>query len=182
MKRQLLVFISILIFVSASANAQSILGIKVGESYTNALKYLQTRYGYIHPPVEENGNLYLTNFDMGGVTFNYGTLYFQWDMGREARLIGAEFQKWTSVNDTLSMKHYRDYIKDALSSKYTVLSRINNQGFKCYAFCSDEESNGIVMNGTLDLERSKGKNGKENLYLILTYAPEGDFIHHNSDF
>lgn len=182
MKRQLLVFISILIFVSASVNAQSILGIKVGESYTNALTYLRARYGKYNPPVEEDGNLFLTNFDMGGITFNYGTFYFQWSMGSEARFSGAEFQKWTSVNDTQSMKRDRDYIKEVLNSKYTVLSRINDQGFKCYIFTSDEESNGIVMNGSLDLERSKGKNGKEHLYLILTYTPEADFIHHNSDF
>lgn len=178
MTRLLLLFFSM---ITLSATAQSILGIKVGESYTNALNYLRARYGKYNPPVEEDGNLFLTNFDIGGITFSYGTFYFQWSMGVEARFSGAEFQKWTSVNDTQSMKRDRDYIKNVLSSKYMVLSHVNDQGFKCYIFASDEE-NGIVMNGTLDLLRSKGNNGKEHLYLILTYAPEADFIHRNSDF
>ena len=167
--------------LTLSANAQSILGIKVGESYGKALEYLKRRYT-IAPPVENGGNILLVELNLGGIYFNLGTLYFQWDTDAEATFSGAQFLKWTSVNDTQSMKRDRDYIKNILSSKYTVLSRINDQGFKCYIFASDEESGGIVMNGSLDLKRTKGNDGRERLYLSLEYAPEAVFIHHNSDF
>lgn len=67
--------------VAVTTYAQSVLGIKIGESYSNAKNTLRERYGY--KLSEDSGNLTLSNFEMGDFSFDYGTLFFQWVDGMD---------------------------------------------------------------------------------------------------
>lgn len=158
--------------------SQTILGIKIGESYTNAKKVLEERYSYkLH---EDGGNLVLRDFDMGTFNFKYGTLLFQWS-NNEAKFYAAEFQYWKSVRDVEFMKSSREKLKRVIESKYYIYEYKNEQGFRCYDFLG-ETINDVTIRGTIDLHRSKGKDGVERLYLILSYYPIADFIKEDSDF
>ncbi len=176
MKRVL--FIVVLMLASTlSTLAQTILGIKVGESYVESKKILEKRYGY--KLVEKNGNLALHDFEMGDIPFQYGTLYFQWS-GGTAKFYKAEFQDWTSISDTENLKSKRDYLMRMLKLKYTLFEYKNKQGFKCSEFLG-EEVDGVTMHGNVTLHRGRGNDEKERLYLILSYEPIADFIDEASD-
>lgn len=158
--------------------SQTILGIKIGESYTNAKNILEERYSYkLH---EDSGNLILYDFDMGEFNFKYGTLYFQWS-NNEAKFYAAEFQYWDSVRDVESMKSSRENLRCKIESKYDIYEYKNEQGFICYEFLG-ETINDVTIRGSIDLHRYKGKDGVERLYLILSYSPIADFIKEDSDF
>lgn len=177
MKRFLLLTV-MMTAVAVSAFAQSVLGIKVGESYSNAKDVLRERYGY--KLSEDNGNLTLSNFEMGDFSFNYGTLYFQWVDG-DARFYRAEFQKWEPVSEAKTMKYYRVSLKSKLKHKYQIFEYKNSLGYICYEFLGEEE-NGVTMHGDITLTRAKGNDNVERLYLILSYYPIADFIQEDSDF
>ena len=158
--------------------SQTILGIKIGESYTNAKKVLEERYSYkLH---EDGGNLVLYDFYMGEFNFKYGTLHFQWS-NSESKFYEAEFQYWESVRDVESMKSLRENLKRVIESKYDIYEYKNKQGFVCYEFLG-ERINNVTIRGSIDLHRSKGEDEVERLYLILTYCPIADFIKEDSDF
>lgn len=176
MKR--IIFIVAMVSASVTTFAQSILGIKVGESYTNAKNALNERYSY--KLTEDSGNLTLSNFEMGDFDFNYGTLYFQWS-NNDAKFYKAEFQKWTTINDAEYLKRNRETLVNKLKSKYQIFEFKNNQGYKGYEFLG-EETNGVIMHGSIEITRTKGKDGVERVYLFLTYNPVADFINENSDF
>lgn len=158
--------------------AQSILGIKVGASFDVAKNTLEARFGY--QVINKKGNLSIYDFDMGNFHFDSGTLYFQWE-GKASRLYRAEFQKWDSTSNVEQMKKRRDFLKTIIESKYEIFEFKNKQGFLCYEFLG-EEVDGITMHGEIYLERAKGKDGVERMYIWLCYYPIADFIDENSDF
>lgn len=173
------IVISIMLMITPMLTyAQSILGVKVGESYTDAQRILQARYG--DKLSENNGNLTLYDFEMGDFFFKYGTLYFQWG-NDTARFYKAMFQTWTTVNSTEELMQSGEILKSKLESKYEIFEYKNEQGFKCYEFLGSE-TNGVTMHGSIELERSKGNDGIERLYLFLYYFPIAGFINENSDF
>jgi hypothetical protein len=176
MKRFLFI-VALILASTLSTLAQTILGIKVGESYVEAKKILEERYGY--KLVEKNGNLALYDFEMGDIPFQYGTLYFQWS-GGTAKFYKAEFQDWTSISDTETLKSKRDYLMKMLKLKYTLFEYKNKQGFKCSEFLG-EKVDGVTMHGIVSLRRGRGNDEKERLYLTLTYEPIADFIDEASD-
>lgn len=158
--------------------SQTILGIKIGESYTNAKNILKERYSYkLH---EDGGNLVLYDFDMGEINFKYGKLCFQWS-NSESQFYAAEFQYWDSFRDVESMKSLREYLRRKIESKYDIYEYKNKQGFRCYEFLG-ERINNVTIRGTIALIRSKGEDEVERLYLILSYSPIADFIKEDSDF
>lgn len=161
-----------------STSAQSILGVKVGENYADAKKNLEARFGY--RLTENSGNLTLYDFSMGDFGFNYGTLFFQWN-NDTAKFYKAVFQKWMSVGDVESIKRSREVLREKIESKYSIYEFKNNQGFKCYEFLG-KETNGVTMHGSIEVCRTKGKDGTERLYLMLFYDPIANFIIDNSDF
>ena len=158
--------------------SQTILGIKIGESYTNAKKVLEERYSY--KLNEDGGNLVLRDFDMGTFNFKYGTLLFQWS-NSESKFYAAVFQYWDSVRDVESMKSLREILRSKIESKYDIYEYKNKQGFICYDFLG-ETINNVTIRGSIDLNRDKGKDGVERLYLVLSYYPIADFIKEDSDF
>ena len=158
--------------------SQTILGIKIGESYTNAKKVLKERYA--SKLYEDGGNLDLDDFYMGEFHFKLGTLYFQWS-NSESKFYAAVFQYWDSVRDVESMKSLREILRSKIESKYDIYEYKNKQGCRCYGF-SGEIINDVTISGSIDLHRSKIKDGVERLYLILSYSPIADFIKEDSDF
>ena len=158
--------------------SQTILGIKIGESYTNAKNILKERYA--SKLNEDGGNLVLYDFDMGEFNFKYGKLCFQWS-NSESQFYAAEFQYWESVRDVESMKSLRENLKRVIESKYDSYEYKNEQGFRCYDFLG-KRINDVTIRGSIDLNRDKGKDGVERLYLVLSYYPIADFIKEDSDF
>ena len=177
MKRFLLLIV-MMTAVAVTTYAQSVLGIKVGESYSNAKNTLRERYGY--KLSEDSGNLTLSNFEMGDFSFDYGTLFFQWVDG-VARFYRAEFQKWKPVSEAEPMKRSREFLKNKLKHKYQIFEFKNSLGYKCYEFIGEEED-GVTMHGDITLTRTKGKDNVERLYLFLSYYPIADFIQEDYDF
>lgn len=176
--KKCIIFILLLVTFSSVTFAQSVLGVKVGENYEDAKINLKARYGY--KLMEDSGNLTLHNFEMGDFSFDFGTLFFQWN-NNTAKFYKAVFQKWKTVGDVESIKKSRDLLREKIESKYTVNEFMSNQGFKCYDFIG-EETNGVTMYGSIEVRRTKGKDGVERLYLMLFYEPKANFIIDNSDF
>ncbi len=158
--------------------AQSILGVNIGENYIEAKRNLRARYG--EKLSESSGNLVLCDFEMGDFPFKYGTLYFQWN-DNTARFYKAVFETWGIVSDQEALKRKREILKHKLESKYEIYEFKNAQGFLCYEFLG-KETNGISMHGYLELERCKGNDDIDRLYLFLCYFPIAKFINENIDF
>lgn len=158
--------------------AQSILGVKIGENYTEAMRILRTRFcGKLS---ESSGNLVLNDFEMGDFSFKYGTLYFQWE-NDSGRFYKAIFETWANPSDQDILKCDREILKRKLESKYDIYEFKNAQGFKCYEFLGPD-TKGVTMHGSLELERCKGKDGIERLYLFLYYIPIAEFINEEMYF
>ncbi len=166
------------VFGCSSITAQTILGIKVGESLVNAKSVLKTRYG--SKLYESSGNLKLSDFAMGPINFKYGELSFQWS-GETSKMVGASFQDWDEPNETERLIQKRESLKNILGSKYALYEYVNKQGFKCYEFIGDEVD-GITMHGVITIDRSEGNDGTKRLYLCLIYEPIAAFINDSSDF
>lgn len=173
-KKILLIFLVISNFVYS----QSILGVRFGSSYEDTKKILEGRFGT--GIIEDKGNLAIYDFDMGAFHFNSGVLCFQWKE-KESIFFRAEFQKWSGTRNVESMKAEREYLKRLIASKYEIFEFKNRQGFICYEFLG-EETDGITIHGEISLERTRGKDNIERLYLFLIYYPIAEFIEENADF
>lgn len=178
MKNRIFCLILTLIGTLCAYAQTTILGIPVGETYSNAERMLSQRYGY--KLREENGNLILYNFEMGGVEFQSGELKFQWKNG-VGRLCGATFQDWSSPKNVNTLKAKRDLLRQLMSNKYDIEDDTNDQGFKKFFFFGQPE-NGVWIIGSVDIIRGKGNDGVQRCYLYLFYFPKADFIEENSDF
>lgn len=173
-KKILLIFLVISNFVYS----QSILGVRFGSSYEDTKKILEARFGT--GIIEDKGNLAIYDFDMGAFHFHSGVLCFQWKE-KESIFFRAEFQKWSGTRNVESMKAEREYLKRLIASKYEIFEFKNRQGFICYEFLG-EETDGITIHGEISLERTRGKDNIERLYLFLIYYPIAEFIEENADF
>lgn len=157
---------------------QSIMGVKIGTGYEETEKILKTRFGY--NVVNDKGNLSIYDFYMGDFHFKSGKFCFQWE-GEISKFTGAEFQTWENASNVEDIKRMRERLKRIIESKYNIFEYKNKQGFLGYEFLG-EEVNGITMHGEIDIERMKGRDDVERLYLFLIYYPIADFIQENSDF
>lgn len=178
MKNRVLCMILSLLGAVCSYAQTTILGIPVGETYTNAEMSLIQRYGF--KCSSENGKLKLYDFEMGGLPFQYGELDFQW-IGATGRLSAASFEDWGSKKQLGKLKEKRDYLRKLFEEKYIVLDDTNDQGFKCFYFYGVPE-NGIEMMGSVEIRRGPGKDDVNRYYLLLYYFPKADFIQQGSDF
>ncbi len=178
MKNRIICLFLTLIGTLCAYAQTTILGIPVGETYSNAELSLIKRYGLKCSP--ENGKLKLYDFEMGGLSFQYGELDFQWT-GGTGRLSSAMFQDWVSKKHLGKLKEKRDYLRKLFEEKYIVLDDTNDQGFKCFYFYGVPEK-GIKMMGSVEIRQGPGKDDVNRYYLLLYYFPKADFIQQGSDF
>ncbi len=178
MKNRIFCLILTLIGTLCAYAQTTILGIPVGETYTNAEMSLIQRYGF--KCSSENGKLKLYDFEMGGLPFQYGELDFQW-IGATGRLSSAMFQDWVSLKQLSKIKEKRDFLRKVMADKYLIVDKTNDQGFDIFFFYGEKE-NGVEMMGCVDLSKFPGNDGTNRYYLTLYYFPKADFIQQGSDF
>lgn len=163
------------------ANAQSVLGIRFGLSYSVVKRSLEDRFGEFS--VHENkGVLKIYDVEVGGFHFKYAEFDFQRNSGL-SYFNYASFQTFYSATDIQTARDERDYLYSLLKDKYKndyVEEYINKQGYKCYRFGTDPVDKNKAL-GRITLEKSKGKDGKTRLYLLLTYGPIY-YLDKSSDF
>lgn len=171
----------VLLFFSAMANAQSVMGIKFGSSYEEVKQQLEQRLGK-YSVVEKQGMLHIWDFNMGSFHFDFGDFYFQYN-GDNSYFNEAVFQCYSNGNDVDAMKARRDYLYSFIKEKYRyerLGEYINEQGFKCYKFGINPFDE-TKARGLITLERAKSNSGEDNLYLMLYYLPIY-YIDKSSDF
>lgn len=176
-----LVLLFMLALTLISSSAQSVLGIPFGSSYDETKSALQNRFGKyaVH---EEGGLLKLMDFEMGGFLFNFGDFEFQYG-NNKTYLNAADFQRYYPVSEKDQAIKERDYLYSLLMEKYEdeYLEEFKNeQGFKCYKFGLNPFDSTKVL-GVITLERGLSREGKEKLYLHLTYFPIY-YLDKSSDF
>lgn len=176
-----ILLISIFINIAMAVNAQSVLGIPFGSDYTTTKELLAQRFGKysVH---EDNGTLMLYDFRMGDFSFSIGRFIFQYN-GSKSYLNSAEFQTHYDASSTSAAKQSRDYLFSLIKPKYEddyIEEYINDDGFKCYRFGINPMDDNRAL-GVVALERGKGRDGKERLYLHLIYFPI-EYISASSDF
>lgn len=179
MKKLLLTLALALCFIMGQA--QSVLGIKFGSSYDEVKEQLENRFGYYstHP---SGGNIVMSNISMGGVEFNLAEFGFQYK-GNYSWFNSATFQKYFAVSETKDAKEVRDYLYSLIREKYEdeyLETFTNEEGFKCYKFGLNPYDDSKVL-GIISLTKSKGKDGKQRLYLLLEYLPIW-YLSKSSDF
>lgn len=160
---------------------QSVMGIPFGSSYEETRATLEKRFGKysVH---EDNGDLRIIDFSMGDFKFNFGTFMFQF-AGDKTYLNAASFSTLYDKSSADIAKNNRDYLYSLLKDKYAdeyLEEFTNEQGFKCYKFGLNPKDPDKVL-GLITLERGKGKEGKERLYLNLDYLPI-HYLDKSSDF
>lgn len=168
-----------LLFFSARANAQSVMGIKFGSSIETVKQQLEQRLGK-YSVSKNNGTLSINDFTMGDFHFDFGDFYFQY-YGDNSYFNEVFFQCYSNKNDVEKMKSNRDYLYSIIKNKYTYLEEyVNDQGFKCYKFGINPLDESRVL-GLITLERAESKGGDIRLYLTLHYLPIY-YIDKSSDF
>lgn len=176
-----LILICFAITVLTSAFGQSVLGIPFGASYKDTLDALRQRFEWFSVR-EDQGNLKIYDFKMGGFEFKVGELGFQYN-GSKSYLNSAHFETWFDSNETARAKNNRDYLYLLISQKYEdeyLEELINDNGFKCYKFGINPKDSNKVLGG-IYLDRGEGKDGIKRLYLKLEYFPI-EFVPFSSDF
>lgn len=154
----------VLLFFSAMANAQSVMGIKFGSSIEEVKQQLQQRLGE-YSVSKNNGKLSINDFKMGDFHFDFGDFYFQYN-GDNSYFNEAIFQCYSNENDVEGMKAQRDYLYSLIKEKYEDMyleEFTNEQGFKCYKFGINPLDNSKVL-GVIRLERCESKAGDKKLY------------------
>ena len=170
-----------LLFFSAMANAQSVMGIKFGSSIETVKQQLEQRLGK-YSVYEDNGTLRISDFTMGDFYFHFGIFRFQYD-GNKSFMSEADFAIFSEINDIENMESKRDYLYSLLKNKYEdeyLEEFINEQGFKCYKFGVNPLDDSRVL-GKISLFQAESRKGKEQLYLRLHYGPIY-YIDKSSDF
>lgn len=170
MKRVHLILLAL--FAAVSLQAQSVLGIKFGSSYQEVYDALKERVKS-YEISETDGNIELHSIEMGEVKFNYARFSFQ-RSGKSSFFNAAHFEKHYPLDDVEDAKFERDHLWSLIKEKYADDwaddNLINRQGFRFYAFGRNPQDKNEIL-GFIFLIRSKGKDGKERLYLSLDYGP-----------
>lgn len=176
-----LILICFAITALMPAFGQSVLGIPFGTSYDETRDALRQRFGRFS--VDENqGNLEISDVQIGGFRFKFGELMFQYS-GSRSYLSSATFQTHFGLQETELAKRERDYLYSLVSPKYEsnhLEEFISDEGFKCYKFGINPKDPNKVL-GCISLQKLKGKDGIKRLYLILEYFPI-EFVPFSSDF
>lgn len=169
MKKYFLLFFLVGFFFEC--NAQSVLGIDFGSSYNDVKSALINRFGLINV-LEDGGKIEIYNLSMGDMDFDYAEFNFQRN-GSASYFNGAHFESHYSLSDVSGVEIMRDNLYDTLADKYKkqyLGKYTNDQGFVCYKFGLNPRDSTTVL-GTIQLEKSYGKDGKMRLYLSLDYGP-----------
>lgn len=140
-------------------------GLKELAPKSEVKKILMDRYGYDNFS-DEGDKIVVYNPIVGGEEFNLCELYFVVIDG-VPKLNEIIFQAW--FTNTTLVKNKRDRISNNLKEKYgdNMWEYLTPQQFKGYEFGLNDEGN----IGHIEIQRTKGKDGKERLYLFLVYHP-----------
>lgn len=178
--KRLFVLVTV-VFSLIACQAQSVLGIKFGSSYSDVKEQLENRFG-LYKTYDDGGSLCMYNIYMGDIEFNSAKFYFQYS-GNKSWFNAAEFQKHYPASEVSAAKNTRDYLFTLIKDKYEdeyLEEFTNEQGFKCYKFGSNPYDESNVL-GIIQLKRGKGKDGISRLYLFLNYLPIS-YVSKSSDF
>ena len=163
-----IIYFFIGLFLTANLSAKTFLGVEELASKAEAMKILRASYNILQ--IQESGSdITVADPSFAGFNFSLATFYFT-PIRSEPRFNGVTFQRWfqsTQVNDA---KEFRDAIMKSLKKKYgeeVFVEFKNDQGFRCVEFGTFKY--GAI--GVIELCRSKGKDGRERLYVMLTYYP-----------
>lgn len=179
LKRLIVIFFAITVLMPAFG--QSVLGIPFGTSYEDAWDVLKQRFG-LSSVRKYQGNIEITDFQMGGLEFDYGELCFQYQ-GDRTYLNAAHFQAIFRAGDVAGAKEQRDHLYSLMAPKYKddyLMEFVNEEGFKCYVFGLNPKDPDMALGG-FGLFRDKGRDGVKRLYLKLDYFPI-EFVPLSSDF
>lgn len=167
MKKTLFLLIAILA-ASLPLYAKTFLGVEEFASKSVAKSNLYDSYGYLS--VDEQGSdLVVTEPTFAGFRFSIAILYFS-PINGGPRFNGINFQRWYQSTQIKEAKDFRDALMNSLRTKYgdEIYAEFKNeQGFKCCEFGTYNDGS----LGLLEMTREKGKDGKERLYVLLTYYP-----------
>lgn len=173
MKRNLL-FLLFLCF-STLTFGQSVLGIPFGSSYEETKQLLLNR-NVGDDMLEQDGTIIVTNGYIGGIPFNLGYFYFQFDHDK-SYLYSACFSDVELTANQAKAK--REIFADIIKEKYydSIKDYIDETGFKIYDF-------GV---NPLDKNRSLGKifilhSKKSNKYDTVLYYGPIYYVGKNADF
>ena len=146
-----------------------VFGIKFGSSKESVKQALENRFGEYHV-YENNGNLRVYNGVFAGIEFDFLEFKFVWEKGNPY-FNSATFQSYFQSNDVENAKECRDIIFEKIKKKYDYYEEdINSDGFKTYKFGLNP-NNSKYVTGIIDLQRAKGNDGIERLYLNVIYFP-----------
>lgn len=171
-------FVLYLLCLPLYSGAQSILGIPFGSSYQTTKECLESRFGSFKVR-EDGGKLIVLNPIIGDHEFKAADFFFQ-RQGQATWLSEVFIQTWFDASDVSTAKYLRDELANVLREKYNVNEYTNDTGFKCYGFGVNPKDDNKYL-GTLGLMKSKGNDGKQRLYLTLSYGPIY-YINKSSDF
>lgn len=160
---------------------QSVLGIPFGSDYLTVKYSLEDRFGK-YKVYESSGDLNVYDIQIGGFQFKIGEFSFQ-RSGSLSYFNFAMFQTHYATSDVEMAENERDWLYSLLKDKYAddyLEEYENDQGFKCYKFGTNPKDESKAL-GYITLDRSKGKDGKTRLYLVLRYGPIY-YIDKGSDF
>ena len=173
MKKNLLFFL--FLFFSTFSFGQSVLGIPFGSSYEETKQLLLNR-NVGDNMWEQDGTIIVTNGYIGGIPFNLGYFYFQFDHDK-SYLYSACFSDIELTANQAKAK--REIFADIIKEKYydSIKEYVDETGFKLYDF-------GI---NPLDKNRSLGKifihyNKKSNKYDTVLYYGPIYYAEKNADF
>ena len=148
--------------------AKTFLGVEEFASKSEAKRILIESYGILN--IDEDGSdLTVYEPSFAGFKFSLATLLFN-PINGSPQFNGVYLQRWFSVSQVNEAKQFRDNIMNSLKNKYEdeiYVEFKNDQGFKCCEFGTYKH--GSI--GMIELTPQKGKDGKERLYVILTYFP-----------
>ena len=176
MKR--IMFVLAITLLAVTLKAQSVLGIQFGSSYNDVKDKLEIRFGSLNV-IEDGGKITVLTPVIGEYEFKSADFYFQ-RQGSTTWLNNVFIQTWFSLTETERAKYMRDRLADDLGEKYNIDEYTNKQGYKCYGFGTNPKDDNEWL-GVLGLNKDKGKDGKQRLYLTLIYGPIY-YIERSADF
>ncbi len=173
MKRNLLFLL--FLCVSTLTFGQSVLGIPFGSSYEETKQFLFNR-NVGDDMWEQDGTIIVTNGYIGGIPFNLGYFYFQFDHDK-SYLYSACFSDIELTANQAKAK--RELFADIIKEKYydSIKDYVDETGFKRYDF-------GV---NPLDEDKPLGKifihlNKKSNKYDTVLYYGPIYYVGKNADF
>lgn len=168
------------LWIGLSAYSQSVLQIDFGSSYEYVKSKLEERVGEFSV-IENNGKLYTGDISVGDFPFHLSIFEFQ-KSGKSTWFNYADFQRLYPLSDSKTAIQDREYLCSLLKEKYhnKIESFKNKDGYICYRFGTDPQDSSCCL-GFIILEKGRGNDRKQRLYLHLTYGPI-QYIDTSSEF